>query len=283
MSTHPSVTPLPDLYTSVDGINTRYWQMGERGSTIILLHGGNGSIEFWIYNIPTLAQHHRVYAVDMVGSGKSDYPDRSYSLTDQAEFLAGFMTALELDTATLIGNSMGGGIALAFTRLYPDRVDRLVLVDSMGFGREISLGIRLITLPAIVSLLRPGRWMIPAMLKSNFYQGKQLPPEWLEYRYPIFAIPGRNSVILRLGQSNFNLRGVLPEVYQPILDSLAQITQKTLIIWGEFDRIIPVKHAYIAAAALPNNQLEIFPNCGHHPYLEYPAKFDRLVLEFLAT
>jgi pimeloyl-ACP methyl ester carboxylesterase len=282
MQTHPSVTPPPDRYISVNEIDTRYWQMGDSGSTIILLHGGNGSIEFWLYNIAALARHHRVYAFDMVGSGKSNCPDGSYALAEQAEFLHGFMTGLDIDTATLIGNSMGGGVALEFTRLYPDRVDRLVLVDSMGLGREISLGIRLITLPIIVNLLRPGRWMIPAMLKSNFYYGNQLPPEWLELRYPIFAIPGRNRVILRLGQSNFNLAGVRPEVYQPILHSLAQITQKTLIIWGEFDRIIPVKHSYIAAAGLPNNQLHIFPNCGHHPYLEYPAKFDRLVLEFLA-
>lgn len=278
-----SATTLPpDLYLQVNGINTRYWQMGDRGSTIILLHGGNGSIEFWLYNIATLARHHRVYAFDMVGSGKSDRPDASYSLRYQAEFLHGFMAALKIDMATLIGNSMGGGVSLEFTRLYPDRVDKLVLVDSMGFGREISLGIRLITLPAIINLLRPGRWMIPAMLRSNFYDGSQLPPEWIEFRYPIFAIPGSNRVILQLGRSNFNLGGVRAEVYQPIIDSLPQIRQQTLVIWGAEDRIIPVKHADIAAAGLPNCQLDIFPNCGHHPYLEYPERFDRSVLAFLA-
>jgi pimeloyl-ACP methyl ester carboxylesterase len=271
-----------DCYVRVNGSNARYWQMGDSGSNVILLHGGNGSIEFWLYNISVLAKHHRVYAFDMVGSGKSDYPDADYSLTYQAEFLHGFMAALSIDSATLIGNSMGGAVALQFTKLYPDRVDRLVLVDTMGLGREISLGIRLITLPAIINLLRPGRWMIPEMLKSNFYNGRSLPPEWIELRYAIFAIPGRNQVILKLGQSNFNLRGVRPEVYQPIVDSLDKITQQTLIIWGDCDRIIPVKHADIAAARLPNHQLQIFPNCGHHPYLEYPDRFNRSVLEFLA-
>ena len=275
--------PPIDRYVSVNGINTRYWQMGDSGSNLILLHGGNGSIEFWLYNIAALAQDHQVYAFDMMGSGKSDYPDGSYSLGEQAEFLRGFMLALDIDTATLIGNSMGGGVALEFTQLYPEQVDRLVLVASMGLGREISVGIRLITLPGVINLLRPGRWMIPAMLKSNFYNSSQLPPDWIELRYLIFAIPGRNRVILRLGKSNFNLAGVRADVYQPILASLPNITQQTLIIWGECDRIIPVKHAYIAAAGLPNSQLEIFPNCGHHPYLEYPAKFDRLVLDFLAT
>jgi pimeloyl-ACP methyl ester carboxylesterase len=271
----------PDLYIEINGIKTRYWQMGRSGSPVILLHGGNGSIEFWLYNIAALAASHRVYAFDMVGSGRSDYPDGSYSIEYQAEFLAGFTIALGINSATLIGNSMGGAVALQFTRSYPDRVDKLVLVDSMGLGQEISWGIRLITLPAIVNLLRPGRWMIPGMLRSNFYNRHLLPPEWIEFRYPIFAIPDRNRVILRLGQSNFNLAGVRADVYQPIVASLPQIDRPTLIVWGAQDRIIPVKHAYVAAAGLPHHQLEIFSDCGHHPYLEYPAKFNRLVLDFL--
>jgi pimeloyl-ACP methyl ester carboxylesterase len=272
-----------DRYIRVNEINTRYWQVGEAGSEVILLHGGNGSIEFWLYNLAALAQQHRVYAFDMVGAGKSDYPDADYSLTYQAEFLKSFMLALGIESATLVGNSMGGAVSLQFTRLYPDRVDRLVLVDSMGLGKEINLGIRLITLPAIINMLRPSRWMIPAMLRSNFYNGRELPPEWIELRYPVFAIPGRNKVILQLGQSNFTLRGVRQDVYQPIVDSLPQITQPTLIIWGDCDRIIPVKHAYIADKGLPNSQLQIFPKCGHHPYLEYPDRFNLSVLEFLAA
>ena len=270
-----------DLYIQVAGINTRYWQMGNSGSKIVLLHGGSGSIEFWLCNIASLAQSHQVYAFDMVGSGKSDFPDASYSLSYQAEFLASFMSVLGIDSATLIGNSMGGGVALKFVELYPHRVDKLVLVDSLGLGQEISLGIRLITLPAIVSLLRPGRWMIPGMLRANFHDSRRLPPGWMDLRYAVFALLGRSPAILRLTQSNFNLAGVRRDVYQPILASLAKIAQKTLIVWGECDRIIPVKHAYVAAAGIPDSQLVIFPNCGHHPYLEYPDEFDRLVLDFL--
>ena len=269
-----------DCYIKIAGVNTRYWQVGDRGSNIILLHGGNGSIEFWLYNILVLAQNHRVYAFDMVGSGRSDYPDGDYSLNSQAEFLRGFMTAFSIESATLIGNSMGGGVSLKFVRSYPDCVDKLVLVDTMGMGREINWAIKLITLPAIAKLLRPGRWMIPAMLRGNFYNGRKIPPAWMELRYPVFAIAGRNQSILSLAQSNFTLFGVRPEVYQPIVDSLPSITQQTLIIWGENDRIIPVKHAYVAAK-LPNSQLHIFSECGHHPYLEYPDRFNRLVLDFL--
>ncbi len=271
-----------DRYISVAGIRTRYWQMGDAGSNVILLHGGNGSVEFWLYNLAALAQHHRVYAFDMVGSGKSDYPDADYSIGYQAEFLHSLMSVLGIENTNLIGNSMGGAVSLKFTKLYPDRVEKLVLVDSMGIGKEISWGIRLIVLPGIIDYLRPGRWMLPAMLKSNFYRWQQISPAWLELRYAVFAIPGRNRVIRNLGRSNFTLEGVRPDVYQPIAASLPQITQPTLIIWGDRDRIIPVSHAHIAAAGLPNHQLEIFNDCGHHPYLEYPDRFNQLVLDFLA-
>ena len=94
MSTNSIITPPIDQYIQVNGINTRYWQMGDspgerlcqRGSTIILLHGGNGSIEFWLYNIATLAQDHQVYAFDMVGAGKSDCPEVSYALLIKLSF-----------------------------------------------------------------------------------------------------------------------------------------------------------------------------------------------------
>jgi 4,5:9,10-diseco-3-hydroxy-5,9,17-trioxoandrosta-1(10),2-diene-4-oate hydrolase len=285
-----SFTVPADHYLLVDRLHIRYWCMGgetepgggEPDSTIILLHGGTGSIEFWVYNMAVLARSHRVYAFDMVGSGRSDRPSASYSLTYQARFLESLMKAWEIPRATLIGTSMGGGVALQFTLMYPDRVDKLVLVDSMGFGREINLGIRLISLPGIWRSLRPGRWMIPGMLRANFYNGSSISSAWVELRYQIFALPGRERAIGELGRTNFNLRGVRPEIYQPILQNLHQIKQETLIIWGENDRIIPVKHGHIAAARIPNSQLSLFAQCGHHPYLEHPDRFNQLVLNFLA-
>jgi 4,5:9,10-diseco-3-hydroxy-5,9,17-trioxoandrosta-1(10),2-diene-4-oate hydrolase len=271
----------PDRYLEVNNVKIRYWHLGDRGSPIVLLHGGTASIEFWAYNIAVLAANHRVYAFDMVGSGKSDRPSASYCLTYQAEFLSAFMDAMDISRATLVGTSMGGGVALQFTLIYRDRVDKLVLVDSMGFGKEISLGIRLLTLPGIVTSVRPGRWMIPGMLRSNFYDGASIPPEWVELRYQVFALPDKERAIFQLVKNNFTLQGVRPEIYRPILDNLEQIDRKTLIIWGENDLIIPRHHAYIAADRIPNNQLHFFTKCGHHPYLEYPDKFNHLVTEFL--
>jgi pimeloyl-ACP methyl ester carboxylesterase len=272
-----------DRYVRVGGINTRYWQMGETGEEIVLLHGGTGSIEFWVYNIPTLAEHHRVYAFDTIGTGRtSPDPDSDYSLAAQAKFLGEFMDVFNISRAVLVGNSMGGGAALQFALLNPDRVAKLVLVDTMGCGKEISFGIRLSTLPYIIESSQPGRWMMPPMLRSNFYDPRTISPEWVELRYQIFALPHRQAPIRKLVRTNFNLWGVRAEIYRPILEHLDRITCPSLVIWGAQDRIIPVKHAYIAAERLPHARLQIFDRCGHHPHLEYSKEFDRLVLNFIA-
>lgn len=275
----PTQIPL-DRYVKVGSINTRYWIMGV-GTPVILLHGGQGSVEFWLYNIGTLAKFHRVYALDMVGAGKSDKPQASYSLTYQAEFIKDFMDSLDIAAATLIGNSMGGGAALQFALMFPQRINKLVLVDSMGLGKEIALGIRLTTLPLLIRLLRPSRRLLAPMLKHNFYDPKSIPPEWVELRYPIFALPGRKPALMATIKTNFHLFGVRSQVFRPIVSQLATITAPTLVIWGKQDRIIPVAHAYIAAKTIPDVRLHVFDSCGHHPHLEHPQEFNNLVLEFL--
>ena len=271
----------PDRYLQINGIKTRYWQMGNHGSTLILLHGGTASIEVWVYTIAVLAKYHRVYAFDMVGSGKSDRPSASYSLRYQAKFLRDFMSALDISIATLIGTSMGGGVALQFTLIYPDLINKLILVNSMGFGREISYKIRLMTLPGVAKIMRPARWMISGMLKSNVHDRSKISSEWIEFGYKVFALPDRMRTIVALSRTNFNLQGVRPKIYLPILNNLSQIKQQTLIVWGEDDRIIPVKHAKIAASKIPNSKLKLFSQCGHLPYLEYRNEFNQSILDFL--
>lgn len=122
-----------DNYIKLGSVNIRYWSEG-KGKPIILLHGGGSSIEIWSFNIGLIAQYYRVYAFDMVGTGKSDKPSASYSLDYQTEFLQKFMNELDIDRATLIGNSMGGSIALKLALKSPERVDKLVLVSSFGLG-----------------------------------------------------------------------------------------------------------------------------------------------------
>jgi pimeloyl-ACP methyl ester carboxylesterase len=272
---------LIDQYVNIAGVRTRYWQMGERGSALVLLHGGNGSIEFWSANIAALAQHHRVYAFDMFGCGLSSLPDRSdYSLAAQADFLAAFLDTMDLEKVSLIGNSMGGGVAQCFAQRYPDRLERLILSAPLGWGRQINWGLRMLTIPGLLYFLRPNRAMIPAMLRWNFAHPENLPVGWMERRYEIFAQPHRQRAIAALAQSNLNIWGVRPQVYGPLLAALPQLTHPTLVIWGELDRVLPVQQAQ-QAQQLPQSQLEIWPDCGHHPFLEFPDRFNNQVVEFL--
>lgn len=271
-----------DEYVKVGSVKTRYWRAGNKGSPVILLHGGGGSVEFWLYNIPVLAKHHRVYAFDMVGSGLSDKPSATYCLTYQAQFIKDFMEALGIDRATLIGNSMGGGAALQFALLFPERLHKLVLVDSFGLGREISFGLRLASIPFVVRSLRPNRRIFEPMIRHDFHDPTCISQEWLEIRYPIFALPGRQKALEQLARTNLSLLGVRRSVYRPLVEQLSKIAAPTLIVWGKQDRILPVAHAYVAAKYLPNSQLHIFDPCGHHPHLERPDEFNHLVLEFLA-
>jgi pimeloyl-ACP methyl ester carboxylesterase len=152
----------------VAGVKTRYWQMGDHGSPLILLHGGNGSIEFWLYNIAPLAQQHRVYAFDMYCGRSSPLINADYSLAAQARFIQAFAQSQDLEQINLLGNSMGGGAALHFADQFPAMLDQLVLSAPLGWGQDINLGLRLLTIPGLIHLLHPSRAMIPSMLKWNF-------------------------------------------------------------------------------------------------------------------
>ncbi|MDJ0719423.1 MAG: alpha/beta fold hydrolase [Prochloraceae cyanobacterium] len=272
-----------DQYIKVDSINTRYWTAGNKGKTIILLHSAGGSIEFWLYNIGCLAKFHRVYAIDMVGSGRSDKPSASYSLLYLAQFIKSFMDTLGIKSATLIGHSLGGGVALKFALISPEQLEKLVLVGSFGLGREIAMSVRFSSLPFVINSISFTKDILKLMLKQSCYEVQSIQEEWIELRYPVFSLPNRHKALVKLAQRNLNLLGVRSTVFRPILENLKKIKVPSLIIWGKQDSILPVAHAYVAAQNLPNNCLNIFDFCGHIPQLEYPEKFNCLVLDFISS
>ena len=127
-----------DQYIEVAGINTRFWSMGDEGSSVILIHGIGCYIEMWENNINVLSQNHRVYAIDLAGFGYSNKPAVPYSFPYFTQFVVDFMKTLNIERASLIGNSMGGGISLQIAIQFPDKVDKLVLVDSAGSRQGIN-------------------------------------------------------------------------------------------------------------------------------------------------
>jgi pimeloyl-ACP methyl ester carboxylesterase len=270
-----------DRYIELDSVKIRYWQQGQ-GEPIILLHGSNSCVETWSFNINQLAQHYRVYAFDMVGTGRSDKPVADYSLDYQVGFLQCFMDALNITSPTLIGNSMGGAIALKFAIQFPERVNKLVLISSLGLGREINILARLLsTFPAIAYLSRPSRQGAKAVLTSCVYDAQSLPSEWIELSYEFFQLLGRKQATVSMIKTHFNFWGLRNEVLEPIMTQLKNIAAPTLIFWGKQDRVIPAKHAKIAAEQIPDSFVQIFDRCGHWAHVEYAAEFNQQTLKFL--
>jgi pimeloyl-ACP methyl ester carboxylesterase len=270
-------------YTKVGQINTRFWALGDEGSTVLLIHGIGGSLEDWMLNSDALSEHHRVYALDLVGSGHSDKPSVSYTFSYLAQFVNDFMEAQNIDRASLIGHSLGGGVSLQFTIQFPDKVDKLVLVNSAGLGKEGSILFRLPTLPILGELLtRPSRKGTANLLKACVHDPAVVTDELIELAYSLAVLPGAQNAFLSTVRSLGNFRGIRKDFLRSIVDNLGTITAPTLVFWGQQDRILPVAHAYIAEKRIPNARLHIFNPCGHLTQLERPEEFNSIVLKFLA-
>ena len=272
-----------DRYVHVGNIRTRYWILGDGSSTAILLHGLGGYLENWEDNIAALAQVCRVFALDLAGFGRSDKPQVEYTIQYLAEFVRDFMVAQDIDQATLIGESLGGAIALQFVLQYPQLVERLVLAASAGLGKEVSIYLRIMTLPVLGDVLaRPSREGSAQLMKEIFYDRNLITDEWVDEDYEMSSIPGAQRSLLNALRTSCNFWGIRSEFYQPILNRLGEIEVPTLVIWGAQDRILPVAHAHQAAKKLPGARLQIFDLCGHLPNVERASEFNALVLDFLS-
>ena len=271
---------LEDRYIKVGSVNTRYWQVGDSGNSVILLHGGGGYIELWKHNILELAKHHRVYAFDMVGAGRTDKVNADYTFDFMAQFTRAFMAALNISKASFIGTSAGGGVALTFTLNFPELVDRLILVGSAGLGKEVSFLLRVTTVPGLGRLFSsPSKAGVAMLCKQAVYDSNLITDAIVEEFYQMATLPEAAAATLNVGRSNFNIWG---QFHQPITERLAAIAAPTLIIWGRQDPMVPVTHAQKAAKMIPNAQLAIIEECGHWSSIEHPQKFNQLVLEFLS-
>lgn len=271
-----------DQYVAVNGKNIRYWVEGE-GPAVILVHGLTCSAQFWQYNIAALSQRYRVHALDMLGFGRSDKDIDEWSLAYGGSFIAQFMDALEIEQATLAGNSFGGLLCAQFAVQFASRLDKLILVNSAGFGRELHILMRLESVPvlgsAIFSLYQR---VYPLAIRWAYHDRSTLDEEWLAETGAMLRIPGvkRNALkVIRLG---VDLQGQREELFRDLHRQLAHMTAPTLIIWGSHDALVPVSHAYAAHKLIPSSQVRIMQRCGHLPQVERPYEFNQLVLDFLA-
>jgi pimeloyl-ACP methyl ester carboxylesterase len=269
---------------TLHGRSVAYAEAGS-GPVLLLIHGMAGTCEGWREVIEPLALRHTVVAVDLPGHGASAPGAGDYSLGALASVLRDLLVALGHDRATLVGHSLGGGIAMQFAYQFPEATERLVLVSSGGLGPDVNLVLRAAALPGadlfIGATAGPGRVAGWALARGLAAVGLQTNPEVAELArgYASLADPGHRSAFLA------TLRGVVttagPRVHAGDRLYLAE-GMPTLIVWGANDRIIPATHAHDAHREMPGSRLEIFDGVGHMPQLEAPARFVTALERFLA-
>jgi pimeloyl-ACP methyl ester carboxylesterase len=278
-----SVQAPRDRYVNIGGINTRYWAEGDSGSNVLLVHGLGGSVENWAPNIGPLSRYHRVFALDLLGFGRSDKLPIVRSIFDLVRFIGDFMQAMQIEKASLIGNSLGGGLALQFAIESPEKVTSLVLVDNAGMGRETIRDFKLVSIPLLGEILtRPSRKGMVGLWRKIVYDPSVITGELLDLTYDLATLPGARRALLSTLRAGIGFRGQRDKLTKALLEKIGTIAVPALIIWGRQDRILPVAHAEICRRRLPDSELHLFDNCGHMPQIEHPDEFNRLTLEFLA-
>ncbi len=266
-------------------ITAHYLTAGE-GPPLVLLHGVGDSAATWARVMPALARSHRVYAPSFPGFGYSDKPKADYSPAFFTDFMLDFLDALAIERAALVGNSLGGLVVLRLALANPARFTALGLVDSSGLGREVSLALRLLTLPGYGNLavawnktrVGAAQWAL-GMAALLFARPTRVPAEWLALEYRMARLPGFMEATRAALKSGLNMRG---QRYREILlDELPRLPMPVLVVWGERDRVVPASHARSAVGRLARGQMAIVPDCGHLPQLEQADHFSAVLTRFL--
>jgi 4,5:9,10-diseco-3-hydroxy-5,9,17-trioxoandrosta-1(10),2-diene-4-oate hydrolase len=239
----------------------------------------------WSWVMPALGRDHRVYALDLPGSGGSDNPlDDYYSPAFFTRFVGAFLDALEVDRAAVVGSSLGGLVGLRLALAEPQRVRALGLVSSAGLGREVTYALRALSLPGYGKLSvawgkrRPGaaqRAVGRAALV--FARPRGVPREWIKEQYRLARLPGFLEAQLATVRAQVGLKGQR----EVVVDRLVQLERPTLVVWGTRDRVIPYSHAKEAASRLREGYLELIPECGYLPAVEQPERFATVLGRFL--
>jgi pimeloyl-ACP methyl ester carboxylesterase len=261
--------PLPPQQTvMVHGHKIAYHEAG-KGSVVILIHGLGADSRHWAANIGPLAQNFRVIALDQIGYGQSDKPLMRYTVENFADYLQGFMQALNVPKASLVGNSLGGWVALDFAIRLPNQVEKLVLVDAAGLTPAAALKMP----EGGIKPLSPlnTHWFFDLLEANKEWAATDLGPDAFERH-------------VRNGDS-YTIASSVAEMAagQEFEDqNLGKVHAPTLIIWGRDDVLIPLAMGEQLHQGIAGSQMVVIDGTGHIPMVAKPAEFDAAVEKFLS-
>ncbi len=276
-----------DTWLEVDGLRIHCFVAGESGSPVILLHGGgiDSALLSWGQVIKPLSEHHRVFAPDFPGYGQSDKPDIKYTMDYYITFLTHLLDTMHLERVSLVGLSMGGGIAIGFALRFPERVEKLVLVAPYGVLDKVSahkLSYLFVHIPYLDEL---SYWLIGrsrslvrwTLLSGLIYNPQRLSPELLDEVYQEAHKPGAGKAFISFQRDEVLWSGLRSN----FTSRLHEITAPTLFIRGANDASVPLPPVQRAHKLIEGSELYIMQECRHWVPGEKPEEFSRVMMEFL--
>jgi pimeloyl-ACP methyl ester carboxylesterase len=272
----------------VHGNLVRYDEAGadSGGPVVVLVHGIASRAAQWHRVMADLGESCHVIAPDLLGHGESAKPRGDYSLGAHACGIRDLLAALGHDRVTLVGHSLGGGIAMQFTYQFPERVERLALVSSGGLGHEVSAWLRAASLP--------GSELVLPVIASSYVRRAGAAVGRLIGKTPVALPPGLIEVMVSFGSlGDPATRSAFIHTARSVLDIAGQRVDARdrlylaadlpmLVVWGGRDAIIPVEHARVLADRIPSVRLEVFDRSGHFPHLSEPRRLAAVLGDFVA-
>jgi pimeloyl-ACP methyl ester carboxylesterase len=269
------------LFRYSDTVNINYEKHGDGQRSLVCLHGFGASLETWRDVLPYF-QTYTVYLVDLKGFGLSSKPDdNQYRPSDQARIVSAFLDFIDVRHAVLVGNSLGGGVALMTYLTMPSvpaRVDRLVLIDAAVYPQPLPFYISLLRVPVlkkVIPHLISADARVRLVLANGFYDNAKVTPDRVRRHGQFLDLPGSLHALIETAHQ------IIPDDIQSFLGKLKEVNIPTLIIWGEQDRIISPGKAQRLQRDIHDARLVIIPKCGHLPQEEAPTATAEAIRAFL--
>ncbi len=270
-------------FVSVEGTRLRVLR-GGCGRTLLLLHGLGASLEWWEQAAGLLADGYSVVVPDLPGHGLSDEPADGYTPAVARSAVAGLLDALDVPDAVLVGNSMGGLVALDFALHHPDRASALILLASAGFGRSLGWALRLASIRGAGELalcLAGHDWSARLAFGQLFSDSRRIPASWLAQVVRLSRRRSYRRSFLGCLRYGVDAGGLKRGIVAGVCARAPGLAAPTLLLWGDHDKVVPLSQARTAVRLIPHARLDILPRCGHVPQLELPRETHALIRSFL--